>query len=51
MDAHKNTISAAVLEPGSISPVVDKISSDDEMVRRLAHRFPAPGRPATSWPG
>lgn len=44
MDVHKNTISAAVLEPGSISPVVDKISSDDEMVRRLVHRFPEPSR-------
>lgn len=44
MDVHKNTISAAVLEPGSVSPVVDKISSDDEMVRRLVRRFPEPGR-------
>jgi hypothetical protein len=25
MDVHKNTISAGVLEPGSTSPVVDKI--------------------------
>jgi transposase len=44
MDVHKNTISAAVLEPGSTSPVLDKISSDDEMVRRLVARFPEPGR-------
>jgi transposase len=44
MDVHKNTISAAVLEPGSVSPVIDKISSDDEMVRRLVGRFPEPGR-------
>ena len=44
MDVHKNTIAAAVLEPGSVSPVVDKISSDDEMVRRLVHRFPEPRR-------
>lgn len=44
MDVHKNTISAAVLEPGSFSPVVDKISSDDEMVRRLVRRFPEPAR-------
>ncbi len=40
MDVHKNTISTAVLEPGSTSPLVDKISSDDEMVRRLMTRFP-----------
>lgn len=44
MDVHKNTISVAVLEPGSTSPVVDKISSDDEMVRRLVARFPDPRR-------
>ena len=44
MDVHKNTISAGVLEPGSTSPVVDKISADDEMVRRLVGRFPDPGR-------
>ena len=40
MDVHKNTISTAVLEPGSTSPLVDKISTDDEMVRRLMTRFP-----------
>jgi len=40
MDVHKNTISAAVLEPESFAPAVDKISSDDEMVRRLVGRFP-----------
>ena len=44
MDVHKNTISAAVLEADSVSPVVDKISSDDEMVRRLVGRFPEPRR-------
>lgn len=44
MDVHKNTISAAVLEADSVSPVVDKISSDDEMVRRLVSRFPEPRR-------
>jgi len=41
---HKNTISAAVLEPGSMVPVVDKISADDESVRRLVARFEEPGR-------
>jgi transposase len=44
MDVHKSTISAGVLEPGSISPVVDKVSSDDESVRRLVARFPEPAR-------
>ena len=44
MDVHKNTISTAVLEPGSTVPAVDKISSDDEMVRRLISRFPDRGR-------
>lgn len=44
MDVHKNTISAAVLQPGATTPVVDKISSDDEMVRRLVARFPEPRR-------
>jgi len=44
IDVHKNTISAAVLEPGSMVPVVDKISADDESVRRLVARFEEPGR-------
>src|SRR5215210_6849547 len=44
MDVHKNTISAAVLEADSTSPVADKISSDDEMVRRLVGRFREPRR-------
>ena len=44
MDVHKNTISTGVLEPGSTSPVVDKISADDESVRRLIARFDDPGR-------
>jgi hypothetical protein len=39
MDVHKNTISTAVLEPGVMSPLVDKISADDEAVRRLIGRF------------
>jgi transposase len=33
-----------VLEPDWTTPVVDKISSDDEMVRRLVGRFPDPAR-------
>ena len=44
MDVHKSTISTAVLEPGDTSPVIDKISADDESVRRLVARFDDPGR-------
>jgi transposase len=44
MDVHKNTISAGVLEAGSTTAVVDKISSDDESVRRLVARFDEPAR-------
>jgi transposase len=44
MDVHKNTISAGVLEPGSMSPVVDKIGGDGEAVRRLIARFAEPQR-------
>lgn len=39
MDVHKNSISTAVLKPGSSTPLVDKISSDEEMVRRLMARL------------
>jgi transposase len=42
MDVHKNSISTGLLEPGSTVPLVDKISSDDEMVRRLIGRFADP---------
>lgn len=44
MDVHKNTISAGLLEPGSTRPVIDKISTDDESIRRLVSRFEDPGR-------
>jgi transposase len=44
MDVHKNTISTAVLEPGSTAPMVDKISADDESVHRLITRFGDPRR-------
>lgn len=45
MDVHKSTISAAVLSPGEVvSPVVDKVSSDPEAVRRLVGRFDDPTR-------
>jgi transposase len=38
MDVHKATISTGVLDPDATVPVVDKISSDDEAVRRLVGR-------------
>jgi len=44
MDVHKSTISAGVLTGDAITPVVDKISSDDQSVRRLVARFEDPGR-------
>lgn len=44
MDVHKNTISTAVGEAGSTLLAVDKISSDDEMIRRLIARFDDPRR-------
>jgi transposase len=42
MDVHKSTISAGVLAVESPSPVVDRISSDEEAVRRLVGRFEDP---------
>src|SRR5438105_381738 len=39
MDVHANTICTGLLEPGSDSPLLDKISADDESVRRLVARF------------
>ncbi len=44
MDVHKASISAAVLEVGATSPVVDKMSTDDESIRRLISRFENPRR-------
>lgn len=44
MDVHKSTISAGVLEPERVSPVIDKISSDEESVRHLVARFDDPSR-------
>ena len=40
----RNTISTGVLGVGAVSPVVDKISADDESVRRLIARFSVRGR-------
>lgn len=42
MDVHKNTISTGVLEPGPTRVLVDKISTDDESIRRLIDRFEDP---------
>ncbi len=44
MDVHANTISMGLLESGSDTPLLDKISSDDESVRRLVARFEDPRR-------
>ena len=44
MDVHTHSISTALLEPDSSVPLVDKISSDDESVRRLIGRFDDPVR-------
>lgn len=44
MDVHKNTISTALLEPDSTVPIADRISTDDESVRRLIARVGDPGR-------
>jgi transposase len=44
LDVHKNSVSVAVLEPAGQTPRVDRISSDEDAVRRLVGRFPDPGR-------
>ena len=44
MDVHKDTISVGVLEPGSDSPVVDKIFHDEPSVRRLLAGLSQRGR-------
>jgi transposase len=43
MDTSKNTIVVGVLLPGEQVPVVDRISSEEEAVRRLVGRFPDRG--------
>jgi len=61
MDVHKLSISAGVLAAGAVSPVVDKIGSDEESVRRLVARVGSTiragcgpvmrrARRVTSWP-
>ena len=44
LDVHKNTISVGVLEPGTEIPRTDRISSDEDAVRRLIARFDDPAR-------
>ena len=44
LDVHKNTISAGILRPGHDVADVEKISSDDDAVRRLIARFGNPRR-------
>ena len=40
MDVRKDSISVAILDPGHERPDVEKISHDEESVRRLIDRFP-----------
>jgi transposase len=44
LDVHKNTISVGILEPDAEVPVVDKISSSEDSVRRLIGQFDQPSR-------
>jgi len=42
LDVHKDSISAAILNPGHESPDVERIFNDEESVRRLIKQFPDP---------
>jgi hypothetical protein len=42
LDVHKDSISAAILEPNREVPEVEKIFNDEYSVRRLIARFPDP---------
>lgn len=42
LDVHKDSISAAILNPGQESPDCEKIFHDEESVRRLIGRLPEP---------
>jgi transposase len=44
MDVHARTISTGLLEPSSNNPVLDRVSADDESLRRLIARFEEPRR-------
>jgi len=41
LDVHKDSISVAILRPDRETPDLERISSDDDAVRRLIARFPA----------
>ena len=43
LDVHKDSISAAILNPGHEGPDVEKIFNDEDSVRRLIARFAEPG--------
>ena len=49
LDVHKLTISAAVLAPGADAPVIDRISSEPDAVRRLVNRFDQPSTLVTCY--
>jgi transposase len=42
LDVHRDTISVAILAPGREGPDIDKISHDEESIRRLVARLPEP---------
>jgi transposase len=42
LDVHKDSISAAILNPGCESAEVEKVFNDEQSVRRLIARFPQP---------
>jgi hypothetical protein len=44
LNVHKNTISVGILRPGEEVPDVEKISADEEPVRRLLGRLGNPRR-------
>lgn len=42
LDVHRDSISVAVLHPGDRAPLTEKISADEDSVRRLVKRFEEP---------
>ena len=44
MDVSKDSISVGILHPEDESPVVEKISHDEQSIRRLVRKFGSPGR-------
>ncbi len=60
LDVHRDSISVALLHPGDRVPLTEKISADEDSVRRLVKRFEAhgyygpatrPGPPVTTCAG